>query len=218
MLGTRRLSAPTNGSNREIGVASDEFAARIRKPRPSAPCRICISAKAVTTGIRSRHLMKSCHSLFLNVAWRLCAAAILCVTAGVSAQSVHREVDVGGNVTFTDRPEMTPSPRGSTASGSDLVGALAENRPMTSQSAAMIDFNEANRRLVRAQQGRLEHPPSDKADDNSVRIMNERFLRGPRESEREIVAAQRRSTQTSLVRGALAKSADATVTPKPPQP
>ncbi|MEO8157543.1 MAG: hypothetical protein ABI648_07075 [Betaproteobacteria bacterium] len=154
------------------------------------------------------------HSL-LDVAWRLCAAAILCVSLAASAQSVHKEVDADGNITFTDRPESTPSPH--PASEWDLTNALATYSPMNSPAAAKVDFNEAKRRLMRAQQGRPAQLPGENAGDSSVRIMNDHIRQSQRGQDRDIAAAKRRSAQTSIVKGALSRSDDAGVAPKTAQ-
>jgi hypothetical protein len=98
--------------------------------------------------------MKSRHSRSLNAAWRLCAAAVLCAAVGVSVQTIHRQTDGDGRITYTDRLEATPLPQAGRAADSDVVSALARQSPMTSKSAATIDFNEANRRLLRAKQSR----------------------------------------------------------------
>jgi hypothetical protein len=155
--------------------------------------------------------MKSCHNRSLNVVWRICAAAILCVSAGASAQSVYKQVDIDGRITYTDRPETTPLPRAATVSDSGVVSALARNCPMTSMSAATVDFHEATRRLVRARQSRregLEPRRGENTDDAGVRMMNKRYQRDRQRLDREVVAAQRRSNETSLARSALLRSDD----------
>lgn len=165
--------------------------------------------------------MKSCHNRALNVVWRICATAIFCVAAGASAQSVHKEIDIDGRITFTDRPEATPLPRTATGSDSGVAVALGRNAPMTSMSAATVDFDEATRRLVRARQHRqegLDPRPGENADAVDIRMMNERYLRDQRRLDREVAAAQRRSNETLLARSALLRSDDRIDPRKPAQP
>lgn len=172
----------------------------------SLTCWIYVPAAADVLRVWSHYLMKSCHNRSLNVVWRICAAAILCVAAGASAQSIHKQVDSDGRITYTDRPETTPLPRAATVSDSDVVSALARHAAMTSMSAAIVDFNEATRRLVRARQSRqegLEPRFGENTDAAGVRMMNERYQRDRQRLEREVVAAQRRSNETSLARSAL---------------
>ena len=120
---------------------------------------------------------------------------------GVSAQTVHKQIDIDGHITFTDQPETTSSARKTKVSGLDVASALARNAPMTSIHAATVDFNEATRRLVRARQSRKEGTAL-RLDEGAagIKTMNGRFQRGQQRLDSEVVAAQRRSNQTSLVR------------------
>jgi hypothetical protein len=145
-----------------------------------------------------------------NTVWRICAAAFLCAAAGVSAQTVYKQVDAAGRSTFTDRPDMTPSPSPRTASVSalDVANALASNSAMTSLYAATIDFNEATLRLRRARQTRqegMEPRPGEWTDSAGTTAMNKRYQRRQQKLEREVVAAELRSHETALIRRTLLK-------------
>lgn len=165
--------------------------------------------------------MKSCHNCSLNALWRICAAAILCVSAGACAQSIHKVADIDGRITYTDRPETTPLPRAATVSDSDVLSAPARNSLMTSMSAATVDFKEATRRLARARQSRreaLEPRRGESTDAAGVRMMNEYYQRDLQRLDREVAAAQRRLNETSLARSALLRSDNGTDTIKLAQP
>ena len=159
-----------------------------------------------------------------NIAWRICAAAFLCAAAGVSAQTIYKQIDANGRTIFTDRPAATgivvpyatfqrglvSPPRIASGTRSDLSEALFSNSAMTSMYAATIDFNEATRRLWQARQSRqegMEPRPGERADSADASAMNQRYQRRQQKLEREVVAAERRSHQTSLVRSALLRSA-----------
>jgi hypothetical protein len=157
--------------------------------------------------------MKSCHIRSQDAAWKICAAAMLCVAAGASAQSVHREVDIDGRITFTDRTETMALPQATMAQGADVASVLAGRSPMTSMEAANVDFKEATRRLVRARQSREEGMgprPGESADSAAIRKMNENYLQDRQRLDREVAAAQRRSNKTSLDRSALLRGDDRT--------
>jgi hypothetical protein len=61
----------------------------------------------------------------------ICALALLCVTAGVSAQTIYRQVDDEGRITFSDQPPERPA-------------ALPRR-------GVNVEANEAARRLKQAQ-------------------------------------------------------------------
>jgi len=149
---------------------------------------------------------------------KICAAAILCCGEGVLAQTIYKEIDATGRTIFTDRtaagivvPYATFSshqrgsvspPRIATATRSDVAQALFSNSAMTSTYAATVDFNEARRRLTQARQSRqegIEPRPGERNDSASTSAMDKRYHRRQQRLEREVVAAERRSHETSLV-------------------
>jgi hypothetical protein len=156
---------------------------------------------------------------------KLCAAAILCSGQEVSAQTIFKQTDATGHTTFTDRPaadsmvvlsetdsshqHTLPSPRIATGTRSDVANALSSNAAMASTYAATVDFNEARRRLKQARETRqagMEPRPGERTDSTGTGAMNKRYQNRQRRLEREVVAAERRSHETSLARSALLRS------------
>ena len=157
----------------------------------------------------------------------ICAAAILCGGEAALAQTIYKQIDATGRTVFTDRPtadgtgvpyatfssqqraSLSPA-RVATGTRSDVAKALLSNSAMNSLYAATIDFNEATRRLRQARQSRqegIEPGPGERADSAGTSAMDKRYQRRQQRFEREVVAAERRSHQTSLVRSALLRSA-----------
>lgn len=176
-----------------------------------------LSSKAGTVSLimLRRHMMA-----------KMCAAAILCSSGGVSSQTIYKQIDATGRTTFSDRPaavlgapsEMFPgqerglgsSPRIASGTRSDVARALASNSGMSSIYAATIDFNEATRRLRQARNSRhegIEPRAGEWADSTATSALNNRYQRRQQKLEREVVAAELRSHETSLVRSALLRSA-----------
>ena len=99
-----------------------------------------------------------------------------------------------------------PPPRIVMRARSDLEEALFRHSPMVSMHAATIDFNEATRRLTQARQSRqdgVEPRPGERTDSAGISAMDKRYQRRQQRLERDVVAAERRSHETSLVRSAL---------------
>jgi hypothetical protein len=154
---------------------------------------------------------------------KFCAAAILCSSGGVLAQTIYRQLDSSGVITFTDRPvvdgvvephlKLSDQPGGSISlpravngNRSDVADALARNAGMSSTYAATVDFNEAKRRLQQARESRregLEPEPGELAGSSSSGAMHKRYQSRQQRLRREVVAAERRSLETSLVQRAL---------------
>jgi hypothetical protein len=77
---------------------------------------------------------------------------------------------------------------------------------MRSTYAATVDFNEAGRRLRQArqslQQG-IEPRPGERIDSAGTSAMDRRYQRRQQRLERDVMAAERRSRETSLALSAL---------------
>jgi len=134
-----------------------------------------------------------------GVARSLCVAALLCAAAGVSAQTVHRQVDAAGRVTFTDRPEAPQSPRTITVASLDVANALASSSPISSRSASAIDANEATRRLAMARLARAqgaEPLPGERARGGDAGVVNHRYWRRQEKIRRVVEQALHRSNET----------------------
>jgi uncharacterized protein YdiU (UPF0061 family) len=156
----------------------------------------------------------------------MCAAAILCCGEGALAQTIYKQMDATGHTTFTDRPaadsmlapyattssqerSSVSPPRIARGTRSDLTEALFSNPAMTPMHAATVDYNEATRRLTQARQSRQEGiapRPGERADNAGASAMNTRYQRRQQRLQRDVVAAELRSQQTSLVRNTLSRS------------
>jgi len=131
--------------------------------------------------------------------WRICAAALLCAAAGVPAQTIYKQVDSAGRITYTDRPDTTPSPRAATVPALDVANALASNTAMSSRHAATIDANEAARRLRQAQLEReqgAERLPGEQAHGTGASEANRRYWQRQADLRRVVEQAQRRLDET----------------------
>jgi hypothetical protein len=155
----------------------------------------------------------------------ICAAALLCSSGGALAQTIYKQIDATGRTTFTDRPdaarivvpyETSPSeergsvspPRIATGTRSDVEKALFRHTAMSSTYAATVDFNEAGRRLRQARQSLqegMEPRPGERIDSAGTGAMDRGYQRRQQRLEREVVAAERRSRETSLVQSALVR-------------
>ncbi len=136
-----------------------------------------------------------------NIAWRICAAAFLCAAAGVSAQTVYRQADAAGHISFTDRPDTTPSPQTATAPASDVANALARKSSISSRRAVTIDANEAARRLRQAQLKRkqgMEPLPGEQAQGTHAGVVNHRYWQRQEKLRLLVEQAQRRSSETRM--------------------
>jgi hypothetical protein len=150
---------------------------------------------------------------------KICAAAILCSGEEVLAQTIYKQIDATGRTIFTDRPDTAgtvvpyerfpnqergsvSSPRIVTGTRSDVARALYTKSAMSSTYAANVDFNEATRRLTQARQSRedgIEPRPGERTDSTGTTAMDKRYQRRQQRLEREVVAAERRSHETSSV-------------------
>jgi hypothetical protein len=134
--------------------------------------------------------------------WSLCAAALLCAAAGTAAQTVHKQLDAAGRITYTDRPDVTPSPRAETVRAMDVANALASNTAMSSRGAARVDANEATRRLRQAQLKREQGAdplPGEQVPGIAVRVVNDRYWQRQEALRRAVEQAQRRADKTGRV-------------------
>ncbi len=135
--------------------------------------------------------MNACR--ILNIAWRICAAAFFCAAAGVSAQTIYKQIDAAGRILYTDRPDMAPSPRSATVSALDVANALASNTAISSRPAAIIDANEAARRIGQAELERklgTERLPGEQANGADTYEVNRRYWRRQEDLRRVVEQAQ----------------------------
>ena len=154
---------------------------------------------------------------------KICAAALLCSVGGASAQTIYKQIDATGRTIFTDRPDAArvavsyetfrseesgpvSPPRIATGTRSDVGKALFRHTAMRSTYAATVDFNEAGRRLRQARQSLqdgIEPRPGERIDSAATSVMDRRYQRRQQRLERDVMAAERRSRETSLARSAL---------------
>ena len=80
----------------------------------------------------------------------ICGAALLCAATGAAAQSIYRQVDAFGRVSFTDQPETAPQLQTTGDSAAEAPRARTGRAPIASKRAAQIDATEATRRLEQA--------------------------------------------------------------------
>ncbi len=133
-----------------------------------------------------------------NIARTTCAAALLCAAAGASAQTVYRQVDPAGSITYSNQPRPASAPPAATGSATDVAIALAGNTAIASRRGALIDANEAARRLEPAQRKRkqgAEPLPFDQARATDASTVNSRYLRRQEKLRRYHEQAQRRASQ-----------------------
>ena len=133
-----------------------------------------------------------------NYARGICAAALLCAAAGVPAEPIYKQLDAAGRITHSDRPDTTLLPPTATVVALDVVNALASNTAMSGRRAAIVDANEAARRLGQAERERkqgVELRPGEEVlatDENGV---NPKYQRRQDQLRRVVEQAQRRASE-----------------------
>jgi hypothetical protein len=138
-----------------------------------------------------------------------CVAALLCSGGGAWAQTIYKQIDATGRMTFTDRRDSArigafyeifpseergsvPPPRIATGTRSDVEKALFMHTAMRSTYAATVDLNEAARRLRQARQSLeegLEPRPGERIDPAGTSAMDRRYQRRQQRLAREVTAA-----------------------------
>ena len=139
-----------------------------------------------------------------HIVLSILAAALLCAAAGVTAQTIYKQVDAAGRITYSDRPGTTLSPP--TVPALEVANALASNSAISSRSAATIDANEAARRLRQAEREReqgAERLPGEQAHGADANGVNRRYWQRQEELRRVVEQAQRRSGETGRALRAL---------------
>lgn len=127
--------------------------------------------------------------------WKICVVIFLYTAADASAQAIFKHVDAEGRTIYADQPGATP-PRTATISALDVSKALASNTLISSRPAAMIDANEAARRLEKAQLERAqgtEPLPGEQDRSAGTAIVKHRYWQRQEKLRRLVEQAQRRS-------------------------
>ncbi len=126
--------------------------------------------------------------------------AFLSAAAELPAQTIiYRQVDAAGHITYTDRPGTAPSPRTVPDPASDVAVALASSSVIASRRGALIDVNEAARRLRQAQQERkqgAERLPDEQAGGNGLGAAIHRYWQRQERLRLVVEQAQRRLSET----------------------
>lgn len=133
--------------------------------------------------------MKSCRYRVRKTVCRICAAALLCAAAGVPAQTVHKQVDAAGRITYSDQSDTTPSPR----------KTQPQYSVMSARQAATVDANEAARRLAQARLQR-EHGaqplPRELARGTDANVVNHSYWQRQEKLRYAVELAQLRYNET----------------------
>jgi hypothetical protein len=119
----------------------------------------------------------------------ICAAALVCAAAGVSAQTVHKQVDAAGRITYSNQSDTAPSPR----------KARPTYSVMSARHAATIDANEAARRLAQAKLQREQGAqplPSELARGTDANVVNHRYWQRQEKLRQVVEQAQLRYNET----------------------
>lgn len=138
---------------------------------------------------------------FRNITSSLCALALLCAAAGAPAQTIYKQVDLAGKVTFTDRPDSNLPAQSMTSPALEAPRPPARAVPMTSQRSATINANEAGRRLAQAQLMRSEGAdvlPGELTHGSSAGVPSQRYWQRQEKLRLAVEQAQRRANETRL--------------------
>jgi hypothetical protein len=144
---------------------------------------------------RVENLMSACRRTRI-LAWKICAAALLCVPASASAQLVYKQFDDAGRIAYSDRPDAASPTPTATIPALDVARALARSTAMSSRGAAIIDANEAARRLSQAEHAQCpERLPDGQARSAGAIAAKDASCQA--RLRRAIEQAQRRVDKTS---------------------
>ena len=130
--------------------------------------------------------MNSCRRGVRKIVCGICAAALLCAAAGVSAQTVHKQVDAAGRITYSDQSD-TPRKARPTYSA------------MSARHAATVDANEAARRLAQARLQRAQGAqplPRELARGADANVVNHSYWQRQEKLRTVVEQAQLRYNET----------------------
>jgi hypothetical protein len=136
---------------------------------------------------------------FPNITSSLCGFALLCAAAGAPAQTIYKQVDGAGRVTFTDRPDSSLLAQPMTSASLEAAKAPAEVILMTAQRSATINAKEAGRRLAQAQQMRSAGADllrSDWIHGASAGVPSQRYWQRQEKLRVLVEQAQQRAIET----------------------
>jgi hypothetical protein len=130
----------------------------------------------------------------------LLAIALLLAAANVSAQTIYMKVSPAGHKSFSDTPDSTPDPEA--APEGEKWRAPAGTMARGSRRAAVVNANEARRRLGQAQLDRKQgsHPlPRELASGQGATVVHHSYWRRQENLRLMVEQAQRRSNETSTL-------------------
>jgi|SRR5271154_6894345 len=121
----------------------------------------------------------------------ICAAALACAAADVSAQEIYRHVSLVGGVTFTDQRDPEPE--------AEAAQTPARRPAISQQRAATVNANEAERRLAQAhlkrEQG-IKPLPGEQVQGSKGTVLSYRYWRRQEKLRLVVEQAQRRLSET----------------------
>jgi hypothetical protein len=118
---------------------------------------------------------------------------------GTPAQTIYKQVDSAGKITFTDRPDPNLPAQSMTSPALDAPKPPARVVPMTSQRSAAINASEARRRLAQAQLMRSEGAdllPRERTDGSGTAMPNQRYWQRQEKLRVLVEQAQQRVNET----------------------
>lgn len=130
----------------------------------------------------------------------LLAVMLVVAAASTSAQTLYTKVDLDGHKTLSDRPDTTPEPAAEAASGLQAPRTPAGTMAKGSQRAAIVNANEARRRLGQAQLKRkqgVQPLPGELAQGQGPDMVKHNYWRRQEKLRQMVEQAQRRANETS---------------------
>jgi len=131
----------------------------------------------------------------------LCACTLFCAATGAPAQTIYKQVDSAGRVTFTDRPDIDLPAQAMTNPALKAPKPPVGAGLVTSRRSASIDANEAGRRLARAQLSRnngTDLLPGDLTHGSGEGVPNQRYWQRQDKLRVQVEKAQQRSNETRV--------------------
>lgn len=129
------------------------------------------------------------------------ALALLCAALSAPAQTIYKQVDAAGRVTFTDRPDWNLPAQAMTGPALEAPRPPAGIVLMTSRRSAFIDANEAARRLAQAELMRSEGAaplPGELTQSSGAAVPNQRYWQRQERLRVLVERARQRAGETRL--------------------
>jgi len=136
-----------------------------------------------------------------NITWGICAVVLAGIATGAQAQTVFKQVDIAGRITYTDTPESTAGAQ--EADSPELAAPKPRHRIVNispRRVTVAVDAKEAARRLGKAQQQRklgAQPMAGEQTEVSGASALNYRYWRRQEKLRIQVEQAQRRSNETS---------------------